>query len=160
MKTQIIGCGNLGRGDDAAGVLVAKRLRQLGVEAEIQSGGAFELLASWDHHERVILIDAVVTDSRLGAVHAWEGHPPRLPEARQFSSHGFGLAEAIRLAQVLGSLPRQITVYGIEGEAFAVGDAVSPEVLDAVERVAQQIAQECRKPIADNVLQMRTAQPQ
>jgi hydrogenase maturation protease len=140
MKTQIIGCGNPQRTDDAAGVLVAQRLRAMGIEAEIQSGGAFELVASWHLHEHGILIDAVVTGSPCGSVHVWEGHPPQLPPERRFSSHGFGLSEALRLGQVLGCLPRHITVYGIEGKEFGIGDTVSPEVLAAVERVANQIA--------------------
>ena len=33
----IIGCGNRTRGDDGAGVLVAERLRKLGIEAEMRT---------------------------------------------------------------------------------------------------------------------------
>jgi hydrogenase maturation protease len=75
-------------------------------------------------------------------VHVWEGNPPRLPRTLQISSHGFGLAEALRLGQVLNSLPDRITVYGIEGGEFGTGETVSSEVLTAIERVTQQIAQE------------------
>jgi hydrogenase maturation protease len=142
MKTQIIGCGNRNRMDDAAGVLVGERLREMGIAAEIQSGNAFELIASWEGQEHVILIDAVVTSAPCGTVHVWEGNPPRLPRTLQISSHGFGLAEALRLGQVLNSLPDRITVYGIEGGEFGTGETVSSEVLTAIERVTQQIAQE------------------
>jgi hydrogenase maturation protease len=142
MRTQIIGCGNRDRMDDAAGVLVGERLPEMGFAAEIQSGNAFELIASWEGQEHVILIDAVVTGAPCGTVHVWEGNPPRLPRTLQISSHGFGLAEALRLGQVLNCLPDRITVYGIEGSEFGIGETVSPEVLTAVERVAQQIAQD------------------
>jgi hydrogenase maturation protease len=142
MKAQIIGCGNRNRMDDAAGVLVGERLREMGIAAEIQSGNAFELIASWEDREQVILVDAVVTDAPCGTVHVWEGSPPRLPRTLQVSSHGFGLAEALRLSQVLNILPDHITVYGIEGGEFGIGETVSPEVLKAIERVALQIAQE------------------
>ena len=40
----IIGCGNRDRGDDAAGVLVAEGLRQLGMDVEIRRGEAAELI--------------------------------------------------------------------------------------------------------------------
>jgi hydrogenase maturation protease len=130
--------------DDAAGVLVGERLREMGFAAEIQSGNAFELIASWEGQEHVILIDAVVTGAPCGTVHVWEGNPPRFPRTLQISSHGFGLAEALRLSQILNCLPDRITVYGIEGGEFGIGETVSPEVPTAVERVAQQIAQECR----------------
>ena len=142
MKTRIIGCGNLQRMDDSAGILVARRLRELGIAAECQSGGAFELIAGWDQDQHVILIDAVVTGAPAGTIHVWEGSPPHLPRASHFSSHGFGLAEAFRLGQILNCLPERITVFGIEGDQFGMGEQLSPEVAAAVERVAQQIAKE------------------
>lgn len=128
--------------DDGAGLLVAQRLRKLGIPAEIQSGGAFELIADLDHDEQVILIDAVVTGAPAGTIHVWQGSPPHLPHATHFSSHGFGLAEAFRLGQILNCLPERITVYGIEGDRFGMGEQVSAEVIAASERVAQQIANE------------------
>lgn len=141
MRTQIIGCGNRQRMDDGAGILVAERLRKVGIAAEVQSGGAFELVASWEQQEWLILIDAVVTGAPCGTVHVWEGHPPELPYTRQFSSHGFGLAEAFRLGQILDCLPERITVYGIEGDQFGMGERISPEVLAAVDTVVSQVAE-------------------
>ena len=141
MRTQIIGCGNRQRMDDGAGALVAERLRKAGIAAEVQSGGAFELVASWNQQEWLILIDAVVTGAPCGTVHVWEGHPPQLPYTRQFSSHGFGLAEAFRLGQILDCLPERITVYGIEGDQFGMGERVSPEVLAAVDMVVGQVTE-------------------
>lgn len=141
MRTRIIGCGNRQRMDDAAGVLVAERLRKAGIAAEVQSGGAFELVASWEQREHLILIDSVVTGAPCGTVHVWEGHPPQLPYSRQFSSHGFGLAEAFRLGQILDCLPERITVFGIEGDQFDVGECVSPEVLAAVDMVVGQVTE-------------------
>ena len=142
MKTRIIGCGNPHRMDDGAGIIVALRLRELGVQAEIQSGSAFELIAGWEGEEHIVLIDAVMTGAPTGTVHVWEGSPPRLPDAHHFSSHGFGLAEAFRLGRILNCLPERITVYGIEGDQFGMGEQVSPEVRAAIARVAQQIAKE------------------
>jgi hydrogenase maturation protease len=144
VTTRIIGCGNRHRGDDAAGVLVAERLRELGVPAEVQSGGAFELVESWNSNEDVILIDAVVTGCAPGTVHIWDGCPTRVPSNPQVSSHGFGVAEAINLARALDLLPGRMRVYGVEGEEFGIGEGVSPEVMTAVEEVAQRIAGEVR----------------
>ena len=141
MKIRIIGCGNLQRMDDGAGVLVAQRLRELGVPADIQGGGAFELLAEWEREQHIILIDAVLTGAPAGTVHVWEGNPPCLPHTKHFSSHGFGLAEAFRLGKILNCLPEHITVYGIEGAQFGVGEQVSPEVLASVQKAAEQIAE-------------------
>jgi hydrogenase maturation protease len=140
--------------DDGAGVLVAQRLREVGVPAEIQSGGAFELIAGWDNKEHLILIDAVRTGAPAGTIHVWEGSPPQLPPATHFSSHGFGLAEAFRLGQILNCLPERITVFGIEGDQFGMGEQVSPDVLTATERLAQQIAREFASDLQQEAVQL------
>ena len=144
MSTRVIGCGNLHRSDDAAGVLVADRLRELGVPAEVQPGSAFELVESWYKDDDVILIDAVVTGSPAGTVHVWDGRAPKVPSNPQVSSHGFGVPEAINLARILQLLPHSLRVYGIEGKNFGIGETVSPQVLRSVEQVAQQIADPAR----------------
>jgi hydrogenase maturation protease len=148
--TRIIGCGNLHRMDDGAGVLVAERLRQLGIPADVQSGSAFELIESWYKDEDVILVDAVVTGSPVGTVHVWTGKPLKVPSNPQVSSHGFGVAEAINLARILQLLPKTLTVYGIEGKEFGIDESVSPAVLKSVESVAQQIAQAIQQTEAHN----------
>ena len=149
MNTRIIGCGNLQRMDDGAGVLAAQRLRALGIAAEVQSGGAFELVASWERDEHLILIDAVMTGAPAGTVHIWQGNPPCLPCTQHFSSHGFGLAEAFRLSQILNCLPKRITVYGIEGDQFGIGEHVSPEVMASIERMTDQIAEKFGRNLPD-----------
>lgn len=144
MSVLVIGCGNVHRNDDAAGVLVAQRLRQLGISAEVQPGSAFELVESWYKDDDVILVDAVVTGSPVGTIRVWEGHAPKIPSNPQVSSHGFGVAEAINLARILQLLPHSLRVYGIEGKNFGIGETVSPEILASVEQVAQQIADYAR----------------
>ena len=141
MSTRVIGCGNRHRMDDAAGVLVAERLRELGIPTDVQPGSAFELVETWYKDDDVILIDAVVTGSPVGTVHVWEGKRINVPSNPQVSSHGFGVAEAINLARILQLLPKTLTVYGIEGKDFGIGETVSPEVLASIEQVAQQIVQ-------------------
>lgn len=142
MQPRIIGCGNLDRGDDAAGLLVARRLRALGIEAEEQSGESFSLMDSWQGFETAIVVDALCSDHAPGEVSIWDASAHPLPKAAlQCSTHAFGLYEAVELARTLGRLPDKLLIYGIEGKHFAVGARPSPEVEKAVERVALQIAQ-------------------
>lgn len=148
----IIGCGNLHRGDDAAGLLVVQRLRELGVPAEEASGEALSLIESWKESEEVILIDAVVTNAKPGTISLWSAGILPADLAKNASTHGFGIAEAIELARSLDRLPPRLLTYGIEGNQFEVGATPSPRVLAAVERLAQQIAIEwngnCRRKTA------------
>jgi len=138
----VIGCGNRDRGDDGAGVMVAERVRELGVEAEICTGEALALIETWNGIDDVVVVDAVVTGAPAGKVWLWEGAEVNVERSVSVSTHGFGVAEAIKLARLLDRLPNRLRVFGIEGRRFDVGASASPDVVRAVEELAKQIAGE------------------
>ncbi len=144
----IIGCGNRDRRDDGAGVLVAERVRELGGQAEICRGDALTLIETWQGVDDVIVVDAVVTGARVGKVWLWDGGPARLPAGWSASTHGFGVAGAIKLARILERLPKRLRVFGIEGRRFGFGREISREVMRAVEELAEQITAEAVYPSA------------
>jgi hydrogenase maturation protease len=129
----IIGCGNRRCSDDGAGILVAERLRQLGIDADTRT-------------DDVIVVDAVVTGAPAGTVQVWDGRQPLDFVRTTASTHCFGVAEAIELARVLNRLPTRLQVYGIEGLRFEPGVEISPEVQRAVEGVVQRIMAELDAP--------------
>jgi hydrogenase maturation protease len=121
--------------------MAARRLRELGVEACEHSGDGAALLESWEGQEAVIVIDAVVTGGAPGTITVWDGTgAPAIPDSLRSSTHAFGVAEALRVARVLGRMPRRLRIYGIEGRRFDVGSVPSPEVAAAAERLARRLA--------------------
>jgi hydrogenase maturation protease len=146
--TLILGCGNASRGDDAAGLLVVRRVRELGVAAREQSGEALALMESWaeaGEQTDIILIDAVRTGAAPGTITLWDARTaPVVGDFFRCSTHAFGVAEAIELARILALLPERMRIYGIEGSQFGMGEPPSAEVLRAAEEVAERIAQEVR----------------
>src|ERR1022692_2494533 len=111
VQARIIGCGNLDRGDDAAGVLVARRLRALGIEAEEQSGESFSLMECWQGFEMVVVVDAICSDHAPGELRIWDACSHPLPKAAlQCSTHAFGLYEAVELARTLDRLPDKLLI--------------------------------------------------
>jgi hydrogenase maturation protease len=138
----VIGCGNRDRGDDGAGLMVAERLRELGVNVEVCTGESLALIEAWSRADDVILVDAVVTGARPGTVWLWDAQTAQVRGSLTTSTHGFGVAEAIKLARILDRLPKRLRVFGIEGLRFDVGGEVSPEVMRTVVELAQQIAGE------------------
>jgi hydrogenase maturation protease len=145
MKVQVIGCGNLDRGDDAAGLLVVHRLRQLGIPAEAQSGEATALMEALARSQKVILVDAVAArnEDEIGTIVAWNAGLVPLPgDLFCCSTHAFGVREAVELARNMGRMPQSLIVYGIAGRDFQMWASLSPGVAEAVERVAQHIASE------------------
>jgi hydrogenase maturation protease len=145
----VIGVGQEWRGDDAAGLLVARRLRQLAPRVTVveNSGSVSDLLVAWQESAAVILVDAVRGGGRPGGIYRFPVHERPLP-AELFpatSTHAWGVAQAVALGQVLKELPPHLVVYGIEGQDFGLGREVSPEVARAVPEVARRIRQEIQE---------------
>ncbi|MBV8550607.1 MAG: hydrogenase maturation protease [Acidobacteriaceae bacterium] len=136
----IIGLGNPDRGDDAAGILVARNLREHGIKAVEHAGAMLALLDRWAVSERVIVIDAVVSGAAPGSIQVWD--PWKVPLKRTLfraSTHEFSLADTIELARVLNRLPTWIRIYGIEANRFETGIEPSEEVVSAAKRVTVEI---------------------
>jgi hydrogenase maturation protease len=139
----VIGVGNAWRGDDAAGLAVARRLRELrhdGVEVREHEGDASALIDAWSAGDRVVVVDAAASGAPAGTVHRFDARSAPLPAlALRSSTHAFGVSDAIELARALGRLPAQLEVYAIEGASFAAGDRLSPDVERAVEELAVRL---------------------
>lgn len=147
---RIIGVGQEWRGDDAAGLLVARQLREFaGPQVTIleNSGSMSDLLAAWQGAGWVILADAVRGGGRPGEIYRFPVSERPLP-AELFpatSTHAWGVAQAVALSRVLGALPPHLVVYGIEGRNFDLGQELSPAVARAVPEVARRIRQEIQE---------------
>jgi hydrogenase maturation protease len=145
----VIGIGNVLRGDDAAGPMVAALLnRRLGEEIAVASGGdVAELTVLWEGREAVVVVDAMASGRPPGAVARYDAVAGALPvQAFGRSTHAFGLAEAIELSRALGTLPARLVIYGIELGLTAIGGAPSPAVVAAVQVVVEAIAAEIATP--------------
>jgi hydrogenase maturation protease len=146
-RLKVIGVGNAWRGDDAVGLLVARRLQadQL-PEVEIVEcqGTVTAVREAWKDAAGVIVVDAVVSGGSPGAIYRFNGHGGGVPVqlSRSPSSHGWGVAEALALGKVLQELPPYLIIYGIEGQNFGPGQEVSQEVAAAIPEAARSIRRE------------------
>ena len=143
---RVIGIGHLGRGDDAAGRVVADRLRgEAGTRFEVigTDGEAAKLLDLIEGRARVVIVDACLSGGRPGAIHRLDAAAAPLPR-RLFaaSSHAIGLADSIELARALGTLPARCDVVAIAAERFDLGVGLSPAVAAAVDRVVAALRAE------------------
>lgn len=143
----IIGLGNEYRRDDAAGLTVARRFKNIDsgrvkVIVDVPDGTA--LMEAWSNGERVYIIDAVVSGAKPGAIHRFDGRTDIIPKGyfNNYSTHSLNIIESLELGEVLGNLPRSIIIYGIEGKDFAHGAGLSREVEKAVDNVVSNINKE------------------
>lgn len=147
----IIGIGNASRGDDAAGLIAARLIKEVllalpdppeagRVVVLERDGEGTALVALWEGAGTVILIDAALSGAAPGSIHRFDARSRPLPAGfRRCSTHAFGVAEAIELARALDRLPSRLIVYGIEGRAFSAGDAPSEVVEAAARAVVERV---------------------
>ena len=146
----LAGVGNAWRGDDAAGLLVVRRLAALlgeDVRTVELEGEPVRLLDHWEGVEATFVVDAVRSGSPPGTVLRADVAEGPLPAslAPPGSTHHLGLADAIELARRLGRLPPTAVVYGVEGDRFDASGELTPAVERALPEVAEAVAREIRQ---------------
>jgi len=135
----LIGVGNPGRGDDAAGRAVARRLlaqEDCSLEVRECTGEAAALMEAWAGHDDVVLVDACRGAGPPGSIHRiGPEEAAHVATLRHASSHSLGVAAAIGLARALGTLPAHLVIYAIEARHSGEGEGLSAEVDRAVHEV-------------------------
>jgi hydrogenase maturation protease len=153
---RIIGLGNELRGDDAVGLLAARRLQGvLGNRAEVVEAGVagVELLELMEGAGAVLLIDAVRSGQAPGTIHRLDASAGAIaPELFPRSTHAIGVAEALELARTLSILPAKVIVYGIEASDTEVGQPLSLQVTHALDKVIQLVIQEAEPSACTNFI--------
>ncbi len=138
MNTEVlvIGLGNEFRSDDGLGLCAAREVQRRGppgVRVMECSGEGTALLEAWKGAECVLLIDAICPGHSAGSLHRIDCRRDSTPHSLfRSSSHTFGVSEAIALATSLGSLPRVLLLYGIEGCNFTPGQGLSDAVVRSI----------------------------
>jgi hydrogenase maturation protease len=138
----IIGVGNPLRHDDGFGPKIIEILRQQpNLDADLHDGGTdgLALLDVIAQYQQVIIIDAVNMNAPSGTLRSFSPDEARLKiHADTLSTHGFGIAEVVRLMQEL-AIKTDLTIIGIQPEDISFGEGLSavvaakiPEVLGMV----------------------------
>ena len=140
----LIGIGNEYRCDDGIGLNVIRALKARELPdtllIESSSDGA-ELIEMFSSARIAILVDAVSSGGKPGAIYRFDALTQPIPTQLSFqSTHVFGIAEAIELARVLEQLPPSLVVYAIEGENFSTGVGLSSKAREAVQKVVEQVS--------------------
>jgi hydrogenase maturation protease len=141
----IVGCGNPLRGDDAVGLVVARALRRrLGRQVPVQEhrGDGTALLDVWRGARSVIMVDAATGAPASGVARFNVTAAPLPADLRSYSTHAFGVVEAVELARALGELPATLVVYAVYGRRFAYGAGLSAEAKAAARQAIAAVARE------------------
>lgn len=140
---RVVGVGNRWRGDDGAGLDVARRVVALRADVDVieHEGDCTRLLELMPGDRDMVIVDAAMSSAPPGTVHRLDVMAAVAPRpALRSSTHAFGVADAIELARSLGRLPARLRVYAIEGERFDAGARLSPAVEAAARALAEELA--------------------
>ena len=149
----VAGIGAPDRGDDAAGPVVAERVRARalpGVHVRVLAC-PLDLLDAWEGYCGVVVVDAalltVATGARPGPAARTGPCAGTGPAAGTGGgTHGLGLPEVLALAATLGRLPERVAVVGVPVAArdgrnpFALGAALSAPTEAALRAAVDRVA--------------------
>ncbi|MBF0166527.1 MAG: hydrogenase maturation protease [Alphaproteobacteria bacterium] len=149
----VVGIGNEFRRDDGVGLILAERLkaRQIpALDVVLHHGEGTGLMALWQGRSLAVVIDAVSSGKPAGSLHVIDAVRDSVPpDLILFSSHAFGLAEAVEMARNLDQLPKQLWIVGVEGQDFKHGQELSRDVASALDLALETVLTLITSPRAD-----------
>jgi hydrogenase maturation protease len=153
-KTLLVGLGSP-YGDDQLGWRLVAAVEQCFPNELVvrRAGSAADLLNWLDDVERLVVCDACHGAGPVGSWHRWSWPADNLAPLVGHGSHDLGLSAVLTLAERLGQLPSQVTIWAIEarpalGTSLSPDDSISPELELAITHVSRLIAAELTAALA------------
>ncbi len=141
----IAGCGNLLRGDDAAGPILVRKIWELGCPPGVRlvDGGTagMDVAFQMDGAKHVIIVDACRSGSTPGEIFEIPGEDVEAPPLEGMNLHAFRWDNAIAFARWLlkDRYPEKVTVILIEAQSLEHGAPLSEPVATSVDAVARDL---------------------
>lgn len=139
----VLGVGNPLMGDDGIGVELAHRLleRDYGPLVHVEEGGTLgmALLPLLEDADTVILLDAVKTGAPPGTLVTRSRDELPRHFSHVLSPHQIGMKEVLGAAQLCGTLPRALTLVGVEAQHTDFCRPMSAEVREAVPQALELV---------------------
>jgi hydrogenase maturation protease len=150
----VLGIGNILLRDEGAGVLVIRELEarvaagdlRLAEDVRLLDGGTLglDLLPIISDARALVIVDAVDFRADPGSVRVIRGADIVAALEGHVSPHQVGVGDLVATARLLGTLPAEVALVGIQARDIAIGLDPSPSVLAgipvAVDAVLAEIA--------------------
>lgn len=143
-RPKVIAIGNDLYGDDGVGNAVLNVLEQIPEMKDIELiDGATDALGLIDHFsgtDHVIIVDAAQMGENPGTVKVFDKEEVKLKiKMDNLSVHGISLAETFEIAQAVDSLPKKITIIGIEPKNIGISQELSDVVIQSIPEIVSNI---------------------
>ena len=146
-RVNIVGVGNTLMGDDGVGPAVIAALERRGLPGGVHLYDAglavSDVLSTLDPADRLIVVDCLRSAGEPGDI--CEAALSDIVEQRGSSGpvslHEISVLPALRMERLIGREFRDVTIYGVEPERITWGDGLSVQVAEAVDRLAEMLAE-------------------
>lgn len=150
MSILVLGLGNTIMTDDGFGVRAVEALAsryRFPAGVQLLDGGTLglDLLPYLEGIERLLIIDALQMDAAPGAVFRLAGEEVPRAFASKLSVHQMGVQDLLAVSELMGHLPGELAVWGVQPESIEMGTELTPLVAAAIEPVVAGVLEELRR---------------
>jgi len=143
----VLGLGNVLLGDDGLGAATIARIERsyrIPPGVHLEDGGTLgmSLLGLLAESDRVILVDAVRTDSPPGTLVRIDGEDVMDAVRERLSPHQVGVADLLDAARLIDCYPASVTLLGIVPEAIDLSIVRSIAVEVRLDELAEAVVRE------------------
>jgi len=149
-RVLVLGLGNVLLQDEGLGVKALNRLVEqyhLPDNVRIMDGGTLgmHLFPHLDGCTHLLILDAVETNSPPGTSARIEGPDLEQALSRKLSMHQAGVPELLAIGRLVGNLPAQVVVCGLQPETVEWGLDLSPTIAGQMDRLVNLTIEELRR---------------
>lgn len=150
-RVMVLGLGNMLYGDEGLGVHAAELLYRrwdFPPHVDVVDGGTqgHSLLNYVERAERLLILDAVDFDLEPGSVVVKESEEiPRYLTGRKISPHQNSFSEVLALAELRGTLPREVVLVGMQPQRLGLGQPLTSLTRQRLEGVLARALEVLRR---------------
>lgn len=150
MAILVLGLGNTIMTDDGFGVRVVERLSsryRFEGDVRLLDGGTLglDLLPHLEGVERLLIVDALEMRASPGTVFRLEGEAVPRAFASKLSVHQMGVQDLLAVSELMGHLPAELVVWGVQPESIEMTTELTATVAAAVESVVTGVVGELQR---------------
>jgi hydrogenase maturation protease len=145
----VLGIGNILLRDEGVGVRVIEYLRQQEIpnDVELLDGGTAgaDLLEYICGRKKVIVIDAMQADYPPATIVRLTPKDLVPADVPQLSMHSLDFPQALVMAELLGSPPKEVVIFSIQPEKVECGMELTPTIQAIIPKAAKLVLEEIKK---------------
>ena len=150
VESVVLGLGNLLRRDEGLGIRAMERLRACSTlpdAVQLVDGGTLglELLSYLEGAERVLILDAALTDGLPGTLLRVAGEQVPAFFGMRTSPHEIAVADLLAVTKLRGTQPHELVVWGMQPAALELGWELSEPVAARLDALVDAAAAELER---------------